>query len=729
MGRPRLEWTPLGLPDDDSRWSVDPRGLVSPAGAAWSLDWWVGADDRWHVPSRESGVRQTLVGLAPVVETRLRVPGGDVVVRHLAAPSPAGSSLLLQVHNDSTRAVAVALALRPFSLAGLGWLGRIQLEGGRLRADGVEVLGTDHGPRRAALCDGTSGDVATVVLANEAGVAVDGEVHGTDGWASAALIWPLARQASLELEVAGWGAGRADPPAPRRSGGAEDVARGWTARVSRVTQLGLPPGGLATAVEVQRRRLLLASAWPPDGEISRSTRGPAGARSAGFARRPAPGRPASDARRAAARPWPVPVWASRRDGALVAAALATSGCREEATSQLDRWLEEQRRGGLLGVDASDTAATLWAIGVWADTGLDEGGLLARAPVAIARAAEVVGRSRSGPPSAVERVWIAAGLDGAARLLVRLDETGAAERVAGWASSARAELVAALASGSHQEKQGPAGPQSGFVATLTVDSDVNIAKKRGRPEPALVGTPAGVTDATVAGLLGVHLGVLAATDPLATAARRAATAWPAATAAGVAPAPDGAVRVGATGQALSPYLSLLLATSAVLAGEDPSPAVEWVLSVAGATWTWPSVVPAPGSSLRAVTGTGVTATGPTATGPPDLGVPVVGLGDDPLVGAAWWALARAVLVDDATANAPGVLALCRWFPPEWVGQGVEVHGLATRLGRVSWALRWHGARPALLWEIEAAGPVRLIAPGLDPSWSATAPRGEALLALR
>ena len=53
---------------------------------------------------------------------------------------------------------------------------------------------------------------------------------------------------------------------------------------------------------------------------------------------------------------------------------------------------------------------------------------------------------------------------------------------------------------------------------------------------------------------------------------------------------------------------------------------------------------------------------------------------------------------------------------------------------SFALRWHGERPALLWEVipgsgvdpTGSGP-QFTAPGLDPSWSATGWTGEALLA--
>jgi hypothetical protein len=46
------------------------------------------------------------------------------------------------------------------------------------------------------------------------------------------------------------------------------------------------------------------------------------------------------------------------------------------------------------------------------------------------------------------------------------------------------------------------------------------------------------------------------------------------------------------------------------------------------------------------------------------------------------------------------------------------------GRVSCSVRWHGPRPALLWDAPADVTVR--APALDPAWSSTEATGEALL---
>ncbi len=66
-----------------------------------------------------------------------------------------------------------------------------------------------------------------------------------------------------------------------------------------------------------------------------------------------------------------------------------------------------------------------------------------------------------------------------------------------------------------------------------------------------------------------------------------------------------------------------------------------------------------------------------------------------------------------------------FAPEWLGQSLDVESLPLRSGTLSFALRWHGARPAVLWDAPAG--VELRVPSLDPSWSSTTRAGEALLA--
>ncbi|MDZ7733114.1 MAG: hypothetical protein U5R31_08345 [Acidimicrobiia bacterium] len=69
-------------------------------GLTCSVDWWVGADDRWHLPPREAAVRQRLVDHAPVVETAMRVPGGDVAHRAYGARDRGGTPVVaIEIEN------------------------------------------------------------------------------------------------------------------------------------------------------------------------------------------------------------------------------------------------------------------------------------------------------------------------------------------------------------------------------------------------------------------------------------------------------------------------------------------------------------------------------------------------------------------------------------------------------------------------------------------------------
>jgi hypothetical protein len=88
------------------------------------------------------------------------------------------------------------------------------------------------------------------------------------------------------------------------------------------------------------------------------------------------------------------------------------------------------------------------------------------------------------------------------------------------------------------------------------------------------------------------------------------------------------------------------------------------------------------------------------------------------------------VEDVFARPVGA-GECRLFPagipPTWWGQSFEGHGLrAGPAQRLSFAVRWHGERPAMLWEVDGPGQLTLTGGAHDPSWRNTAPTGEALL---
>ena len=71
------------------------------------LRWFVAADDRWYRPSRETTVRQREISGVPVVETRIKVPGGDAVQR-VYGVADLGGAIVVEIYNDSTLPFAVA---------------------------------------------------------------------------------------------------------------------------------------------------------------------------------------------------------------------------------------------------------------------------------------------------------------------------------------------------------------------------------------------------------------------------------------------------------------------------------------------------------------------------------------------------------------------------------------------------------------------------------------------
>jgi len=87
---------------------VDERGRIEPDDGSVALDWYVAADDRWHDPRRETTVRQQRRAGVPVIDTRVRIPSGDVVQR-VYAVADYGGMVVSEFTNDSPLPVAVAL--------------------------------------------------------------------------------------------------------------------------------------------------------------------------------------------------------------------------------------------------------------------------------------------------------------------------------------------------------------------------------------------------------------------------------------------------------------------------------------------------------------------------------------------------------------------------------------------------------------------------------------------
>jgi hypothetical protein len=670
-------WTAVGNLDSPWEAIVDPRGLVTPWYDGWSLDWWVGADDRWHLPSREVGVRQRLVDATPVVETALRIPGGDAVQRvygvRRSSAEGGGELVVVEIENRSKLPVALALGVRPYNTV-----------------DGRVALLLPRPAARFAASTFRDGDSALAVTEGAAATSWPGSPRCAAGLAQAAFVYPLAHGATLRVALPLVPEGRTrrrgltqrrvarDPAYPAVVAPAAHVAKGWEAQTRRGLRLELPDSRLAEAVAANRRFLLLLHDGPD------ITPGPATYHRFWF-----------------------------RDAAYMLAALDRYGLHDEAAQVLASYPDRQRNDGFFFSQSQEwdaNGAALWALHhhwqLTRDRDLVEDmvGPIAKGVHWIERKRRAA-RGRKGrvrrddealrgllPPGVSaehlgpydyfywDDFWGAAGLRAGAGLLRAVDQPDAAADAERFAAGFWADIERSLARTA--ERLGtpaiPAGP-------------------RRRIDPGLIGSLVACRP----------LDLLPADDP-----RIAATLDVLRDRFTLA---DGrAFYQGISHTGLGTYLTLQLAAVELAAGDRRClDRLAWLLDAATPTWTWPEAIH------------------------PRLPGGCMGDGHHGWAAADLLSFVRDMLVTEVTASGAAGLALSSAVPETWFGQGWEVHDAPTAHGRLSYAVRWHGERPALLWEIEApegstgsAGPVdevRLTAPGLDPTWSSTLPKGEALLA--
>ena len=219
---------------------VDARGLVQPGTEEWTLDWWVGASDRWHRASQEAAVRQSDVGAGAVVETRMKVPDGDAVQRVWAVAAGGGPAVaVVEVGNEAATAFAVALVVEaPGAVLSVGQTG--------VAVGGRSVLAWDRPPAGAAV----GPDAVEALLEVEGGATAELDSKGRD---LAAMVWPLPHTAQMAVSAS---LGRGTLPPPSDLPDADAVLRGWQAHLDRGARIEVPDEGLARRIDRNRRRWL-----------------------------------------------------------------------------------------------------------------------------------------------------------------------------------------------------------------------------------------------------------------------------------------------------------------------------------------------------------------------------------------------------------------------------------------------------------------------------------------
>lgn len=591
-GRPT--WTLVGTVDSAWATTVDQTGLVTPfgSGAPWSLDWWIGGDDRWHFPSVDTGVRQHLVGHGPVVETLVRIPGGDAVQRIYgirADAFPGGDEwVVVEVENRSPVPFAVAFAVRPVTpegLAPISSVGMVAVGGGQHR-DGAQAVFVDgraglilpRRPARIAGADAATGDVADIVGRGDAStLEAEDAWTGPDcphGLAQAAFVFPVAHTTTIRVMLPIGADPGAAPAWPVAVPGAAQVVAGWDAHAGPAMRVGIPEPLLAEAAEAARRSLLLAP-WSD------------GIRHAGPPREQTLNPPRAHLLAGTGR---------------IITALDHLGHHDEVARTLRRWPDV-----LMTTSAApaDDVAVIDAVATHRLLAGDQplfDDLLPDVVASVARLDRAAARPPLAPHDrrAAGRALstLAMALDASGQTAGASDVRSVAERLAG-----------------------------------------RLANRLAGPLPAISSEP----------------GSPQLTD--------------------------------------EPWFLLAVAFDAIASGE-----------------------PAGIDRLNEV----VSGASPT------FGFAGSGEPRDLVASALLLDAVRGLLVRETGEG----LDLVPVFPASWYGAAVELHDAPTAHGRLSYVVRWHGTRPALLWELDAGlveRPVRIAVPGLDPEWTTTLRRGEALLA--
>ncbi len=201
----------IGVLGGQWRATVSGAGSIQPWDGSTALDWFIAADDRWHVPTAEPTLRQRRIDSAPVIETRIKVPNGDAVHRVWCVADADGITVV-EIENDSSLPFAVAFS----------------------RADLLSRRRPAHMP-----------------------------IHGIE-LPEGSVVFPVGHHTTVRFGLA-HDASRSGQ-LPDRLPSAAQVARGWSAITDRSGRLELPDETLMGTIAWLRSELALNGAPLPTAD-------------------------------------------------------------------------------------------------------------------------------------------------------------------------------------------------------------------------------------------------------------------------------------------------------------------------------------------------------------------------------------------------------------------------------------------------------------------------------
>jgi len=602
----------------------------------------------------------------------MRVPGGDIEHRAYAVAGDV-PSVVIEIENLTPVPVAVTIAVRPYGLTGQAPVRSIALDGRNVMVNDELAIVLPRDPGQVVASNLAGGDSAMLLAEDRPGSTLDEPLECTAGLAQAAFSFPLVHTGVTRFQLP------YPPPTSRRGRRAKAVVA--------ATSSSTLPTSQQVAAGWQSHTSTGARFVLPDGPVSET-----------FER----------ARRSLllfqrgteihAEPLSRP-GLNWRDAAPILGALDRMGWHREVGEVIAALPHRQKPSGEIEGRRGEIDGTSAALSAAGDhMRISQANEIAEmlAPT-VARAAQFIERQRN---SKGEREPLTEGL------LPARDVGGHLEfRYADNFWALRGLLNAASILRAAGESDGAADVER-FAADLRVDllgSLEGVASRFG--DDALPATPhRSVDERAIDALVAVWpTAVLRADHPMML--RTAETLR-------LHHLHDEAHHNTIGPRGLGIYRTARLAMVELMAGDRRAlQRLNWLAAAASPTGAWPRAVH------------------------PTLGTGTVGEGHHGSSVAHYVTLVRALMVQEMVGDEPA-LSMLSVMPQDWLGQGIEVHEAPTAFGSLSYAIRWHGERPAILWELTPPEdddsltatqlPVTLRVPGIDPIWFSIEPRGEALL---
>ena len=223
----------------------------------YQVEWWVGEGDRWYKPEFETTLSHKRIGAAPVFETRLAIPTGQIVATTWAAIGREAQepSVVTELLNESNAPVALAIVVIP-----CGEIERLRVEESSLVIDESSQVTVDRPPGYFVLQE-ESRDLENVVFNGQATKEVPPPIRSRKKNAAGALVVPLTHRSGLRFVVAPTTKRMVKPgdlPASSR------VEAGWGQRLKTGAVIKLPTGELGGSDPKALVDLLISNPTPED---------------------------------------------------------------------------------------------------------------------------------------------------------------------------------------------------------------------------------------------------------------------------------------------------------------------------------------------------------------------------------------------------------------------------------------------------------------------------------